>query len=408
MKKVSLIMLAYNKLEYTVLAVNSLYKYTSNIDFEFITVNNGSSDGTKEYFESLPNEKKLNFEVNVGGDRAFNEAIKYAEGEYTVFLNNDLIFTESWLENLIKVMESDPKIGVAVPVCNSSSNYQIVQLEYYDTNMLQEVAKKYNKSDSSKWEERLRLMLYAAIFRTKELKEMGGLDEIYSPGGFDDDDLTCRYRRAGYKLILTKDTYLHHYGSITIGEAYAAILGRNREFFKNKFGYDSWEASHVDFNVIDNIIYNNKSEVKILGIGDTCAATILQIKNRLKELGSKDIELDYFALKDEYITDLKTICTNVNVGNIGEIYEYINDRKYDYIYMDKIIYGIAEVNYNINKISSILDNGGTLIVNTKSIKTLDGETCNREEVKKIISNIGYSDVKVIKGDAEIEYYFIKN
>ena len=408
MKKVSLIMLAYNKLEYTVLAVDSLYKYTSNIDFEFITVNNGSSDGTKEYFESLPNEKKLCCEVNVGGDRAFNEALKYAEGEYTVFLNNDLIFTENWLENLIKVMESDLRIGVAVPVCNSSSNYQIVQLEYYDTNMLQEVARNYNKSDSAKWEERLRLMLYAAIFRTKELKEIGGLDEIYSPGGFDDDDLTCRYRRAGYKLILTKDTYLHHYGSVTIGESYAAILGRNREFFKNKFGYDSWEASHIDFNVIDNIIYNIKSEVKILGIGDTCAAKTLQIKNGLKELGSKDIVLDYFALKDEYVTDLKTICSNVGVGNMHELYDYVNDRKYDYIYMDKIIYDIEELNYTINKISSILERNGTLIVNTKSIKTPNGETCNREEVKKIINDIGYSDVKVIKGEAEIEYYFIKS
>ena len=407
MKKVSLIMLAYNKLEYTRLAVESLYKYTSNIDFEFITVNNGSSDGTKAYFESLPNEKKLNFENNVGGDRAFNEAIKYAEGEYTVFLNNDLIFTENWLENLIKVIESDPKIGVVVPVCNSSSNYQVVQLEYYDTNMLQEVAKKYNKSDSSKWEERLRLMLYAAIFRTKELKELGGLDEIYSPGGFDDDDLTCRYRRAGYKLILTKDTYLHHYGSITIGEAYAAILGRNREFFKNKFGYDSWEASHVDFNVIDNIIYDNKSEVKILGIGDTCAATTLQIKNRLRELGSKDIELDYFALKDEYVIDLKTICNNVNVGNIDELYNYINDRKYDYIYMDRIMYDTSEVNHTINKISSILDKAGTLIINTK-IKTINGETYNREEVKELISNMGYSDVRIITGEGEIEYYFIKS
>ena len=407
MKKVSLIMLAYNKLEYTRLAVESLYKYTSNIDFEFITVNNGSSDGTKAYFESLPNEKKLNFENNVGGDRAFNEAIKYAEGEYTVFLNNDLIFTENWLENLIKVIESDPKIGVVVPVCNSSSNYQVVQLEYYDTNMLQEVAKKYNKSDSSKWEERLRLMLYAAIFRTKELKELGGLDEIYSPGGFDDDDLTCRYRRAGYKLILTKDTYLHHYGSITIGEAYAAILGRNRVFFKNKFGYDSWEASHVDFNVIDNIIYDNKSEVKILGIGDTCAATTLQIKNRLRELGSKDIELDYFALKDEYVIDLKTICNNVNVGNIDELYNYINDRKYDYIYMDRIMYDTSEVNHTINKISSILDKAGTLIINTK-IKTINGETYNREEVKELISNMGYSDVRIITGEGEIEYYFIKS
>lgn len=247
MRKVSIIMLAYNKLAYTKLTVDSLYKYTSHINFEFISVNNGSSDGTKEYLDSLQNDKKINFEENVGGDRAFDEALKYAEGEYTVFLNNDLILTEKWLDNLIEVMESDPKIGVCVPVCNSSSNYQTVPLEYYDTVKLQEVAKEYNKSDSKKWEERLRLMLYAAIFRTNELKDLGGLDEIYSPGGFDDDDLTCRYRRAGFKLILAKDTYIHHYGSVTIGESYASILAKNRGIFKIKFGYDSWEGNTLDF-----------------------------------------------------------------------------------------------------------------------------------------------------------------
>ncbi|MGL4106567.1 glycosyltransferase family 2 protein [Clostridium sp. LP20] len=406
MKKVSIIMLAYNKLEYTKLAVDSLYKYTSNIDFEFITVNNGSSDGTKEFFDSLPNEKKINYETNVGGDRAFNEAIKQAEAEYTVFLNNDLIFTENWLENLIKVMESDPNIGVAVPVCNSSSNYQTVALEYYDTNMLQEVAKSYNKSDSSKWEERLRLMLYAAIFRTKELKEIGGLDEIYSPGGFDDDDLTCRYRRAGYKLVLTKDTYLHHYGSVTIGEAYAAILGRNRVFFKNKFGYDSWEANYINFNVVDNLNYINKEKIKILGIGESCGATILQIKNRLTELGNKNIELEYFSFSNMYTTDLNTICNRVRSGNIVELYEILEGEKFEYIYMDKLIYSISEIATFISKIRDNLCEDGTLIFNIKNISTSNGEVCSREDVRNLININGYKESRRITGEEEIDYYFI--
>ena len=104
---------------------------------------------------------------------------------------------------------------------------------------------------------------------------------------------------------------------------------------------------------------------------------------------------------------LKTICNNVNIGNIDELYNYINDRKYDYIYMDRIMYDTSEVNHTINKISSILDKAGTLIINTK-IKTINGETYNREEVKELISNMGYSDIRVITGEGEIEYYFIKS
>ena len=64
--KVSIVLTAYNKLEYTKKAVESIYKYTDfeKLNVELITVNNGSTDGTEEYFNSLPNEKKINFKHN--------------------------------------------------------------------------------------------------------------------------------------------------------------------------------------------------------------------------------------------------------------------------------------------------------------------------------------------------------
>lgn len=394
MKKVSIIMLAYNKLEYTKLAVDSLYKYTSHIDFELISVNNGSSDGTKEYLDSLPNKKKINFEQNVGGDRAFNEGIDQAEGEYTVFLNNDLILTENWLDNLITIMESDLKIGIAVPACNSSSNFQTISLEYYNTIQLQEVAKKYNKSNPRLWEERLRLMLYAAIFRTEELKDIGGLDEIYSPGGFDDDDLTCRYRRAGYKLIFAKDTYIHHYGSVTIGDAYASILGRNRVIFQNKFGYDSWESIAMDFEVLNSIEYVKKDEISILGIGKTCAATLLQMKNKFREAGVDKIVLEYVALEDKYIIDLNTICDKVYRGNLENINSILEKKKYNYIYLEDTISNLEEylsilkkLNNNLNTIDGIL---------LSSVNDIGGSYINDRYCNNLlgyISENGYNQVK---------------
>lgn len=360
--KVSVIMLAYNKLEYTKLAVDSLYKYTSHIDFDFISVNNGSSDGTEEYFNSLPNEKKINFKENIGGDRAFNEALKVADGEYTVFLNNDIILTTNWLDNLIAIMESDPKIGVVVPTCNSSSNYQITSLDYPDNIKLQEVAKEYNRLNPNKWEEKIRLMLYVAIFRTKELKDLGGLDEIYSPGGFDDDDLTCRYRRAGYKLILARDTYIHHYGSMTIGESYSKILGRNREIFKIKFGYDSWQANEIEFNIINNMHYDFDNDVKILGIGNTCAANLLQIKNQLKANGLNNITLDYYSFTEKYLIDLKTICDKVYIGFDDEIEETLKGKKYDIIFWEEPINNERSLKNTLNTLEIIASNHNSEII----------------------------------------------
>jgi GT2 family glycosyltransferase len=400
MKKVSIIMLGYNKLEYTKLAVDSLYKYTSHIDFDFISVNNGSSDGTREYFESLPNKKKINFETNVGGDKAFNEALKYCDGEYTVFLNNDLILTENWLDNLIKVMESDPKIGIAVPACNFSSNYQVISANYSNLDELDKFAKKYNKSYSDKWEERLRLVLYAAIFRTKDLKDIGGLDEVYSPGSFDDDDLSYRYRRAGYKLIFAKDTYIHHYGSITMKDVYENVFIRNRGIFNIKFGVDSWEAAFIDFRIVNKILYNKRQKVSILGLGKTCGTTALQIKNMMKESGAKDIILDYYALDKKYLIDLKTICNSVFYDEEDTLDFSCIKYKFDYIYIDEWIEKFKNIEEVLLSLKKILNDNGEIIFifhnNKVSIDTITKDTLNN-----ILNKLGY---KIISEELEGEEY----
>lgn len=68
-------------MEYTKKAVESIYKYTDfeKLNVELITVNNGSTDGTEEYFNSLPNEKKINFKHNMLGN---NVSMYSIEGEY--------------------------------------------------------------------------------------------------------------------------------------------------------------------------------------------------------------------------------------------------------------------------------------------------------------------------------------
>lgn len=400
MKKVSIIMLGYNKLEYTKLAVDSLYKYTSHIDFDFVSVNNGSSDGTREYFESLPNKKKINFETNVGGDKAFNEALKYCDGEYTVFLNNDLILTENWLDNLIKVMESDPKIGIAVPACNFSSNYQVISANYSNLDELDKFAKKYNKSYSDKWEERLRLVLYAAIFRTKDLKDIGGLDEVYSPGSFDDDDLSYRYRRAGYKLIFAKDTYIHHYGSITMKDVYENVFIRNRGIFNIKFGVDSWEAAFIDFRIVNKILYNKRQKVSILGLGKTCGTTALQIKNMMKESGAKDTILDYYALDKKYIIDLKTICNSVFYDEKDTLDFSCIKYKFDYIYIDERIEKFKNIEEVLLSLKKILNDNGEIIFIFHNDK-VSIDTITKDTLNNILNKLSY---KIISEELEGEEY----
>ncbi len=45
---------------------------------------------------------------------------------------------------------------------------------------------------------------------------VGGLDEQFGLGFFDDDDLAERARRAGFELAVAHDLFVHHYGSRTL------------------------------------------------------------------------------------------------------------------------------------------------------------------------------------------------
>ena len=87
--KLSIITLTLNKLDYTKKFIKSLFEYTK--DFELIIVDNGSTDGTVEYLETLDN---INFDEKFYPAFFEDNDIKYRaiETGYDVFVNNKVCF----------------------------------------------------------------------------------------------------------------------------------------------------------------------------------------------------------------------------------------------------------------------------------------------------------------------------
>ena len=247
---VSIVLCAYNKLEYTRAAVESIFAHTdfSNGRVELITINNGSDDGTREYFESLPHTKKINLKYNILG---FNAAQYIAEGKYYVGYSNDVVATPHWLENLLVAMESDGRIAMAVPTCNeeSISNVQGIPVPYPNTfdgmEEMQRFAETYNYRKPTIWEDRSQLMPFLYIV-PKRLHQMGLIDPIYTRGEFVDDDLSTLLRRTGWRQVLLKDTFMHHFGGVTLGEGRKKEVGNAlnamRRVYYEKWGVDAWDS----------------------------------------------------------------------------------------------------------------------------------------------------------------------
>ena len=52
--EVSILLLAYNRLDKTKRCIESILKNTSEVNYELILLDNGSTDGTQAYFKSIP------------------------------------------------------------------------------------------------------------------------------------------------------------------------------------------------------------------------------------------------------------------------------------------------------------------------------------------------------------------
>ena len=360
---VSVVVLAFNHLDYTHQCIDSLFKYTSDVPYELITVNNGSTDGTDEYFNSLPHQKKLSFAENIGVDKAINQGFALAEGKYTLNLSNDIVVTPRWLKNLVACAESSGDIGMVVPVCGFSSNYQQVNLGYKTLDEMQALAEEYNQSNPLLWEERIRLVTYTCLFRTDVQKAIGGFDEDFNPGAYDDDAISFRIRRMGYRLILATDTYVHHFGSVTFNAEYAKNnLGwRNRELFFNKFKVDSWSASLIDFYVVNLAERPYRESISILGIGSSCGATLLQIINRLRRSGVQNAAIFYLSEQESTLPDLFTLCEQCIYGAPQRVQALMGSRQYDLIVVESETQKLINPEGFYNALCSMLAESGRLI-----------------------------------------------
>jgi len=334
--KVSVVLLGYNNLDYTRDCVESILMNTNDVEYELILVDNGSTDGTKEYFDSISGAKVIHLKYNVHIVKGFNIGLMAAEGKYCAAVCNDFIFTPKWLKNLIICIESDPDIGYVSPGATFISNMQQISIPFKSKEDFQEKAREYNISDPAKWEERVVLLPDVLCCPTALLDRIGYYDPRFLRGEFADDDISFRIRRAGYKLIYCGDTVTHHYGSLTTASDHQTnSLEEGRQIFEQKYGLDAWLDARMNSAYL-NIDFSKLSSVKsILGIDVKCGATLLQIKNSIWENYGVKSQLSVCTTEQKYEVDLNSISENVFL--LDNLYEFPKELygKIDLIYIEK-------------------------------------------------------------------------
>lgn len=263
----SIIILSYNALEYTKLCIESIRKHTPKGSYELIVIDNGSKDGSAQWLKEQDDIQLILNKDNVGFPKGCNQGLKVAQGTELLLLNNDVIVTPFWLDNMLSALYSQQNVGAVGCMTNSCSNEQSINIGYDSLDGLEEAARSFNKQDSAKWYPWLLLIGYCLLFKRDVYEKIGGLDEAFSPGNFEDDDYCLRMRQAGYELLLCGDTYIHHFGSVAFSgknspdqqeknRKYQEIIKRNKAYFLQK-----WNITE-NYHMSDEMITSMADEIE--------------------------------------------------------------------------------------------------------------------------------------------------
>lgn len=370
--EVSIILQAYNRLEKTKRCVESVLHCTTDVNYELILIDNGSEDGTLEFFRSVPHSKKIiHITKNLGAAYPMSQIKLTDLKKYICILANDIIVTPFWLKNLLVCMRSDPRIGMVNPMCSNTSNLQCVELSYSDDTEMQEKAKHFNRSDPRKWEDRQRLITLGTVFRKEALMSIGWpVADVGFFHDFADDDCTFRIRRMGYRTVLAGDTWVCHDHDFRKGEGkdlnqfQRSVETGKRNFQEKFFGIDAWDDVNNYYIPYTQYFPVPKAtkHIHVLGVDVRCGAPILDVKNWLRKAGIFDTELSAFVQDPKYWLDLKTICQGAVVCDREEFLTDSFPREYfDYVIADRPVNRYHEPQKLLNDLFSVCKRGGSVI-----------------------------------------------
>ena len=113
----SLVVSTHNRLGKLRRCVDAALSVKAQREWELLIVDNGSTDGTNEYLESI-NLKKYNrisirtiSEPGPGACRARNKGWRAAKGEIVAFTDDDCYVDKDFVDSVIQVFDEDPNIG---------------------------------------------------------------------------------------------------------------------------------------------------------------------------------------------------------------------------------------------------------------------------------------------------------
>ncbi len=236
----SVVVPVHGNLEATRACLASLERQETPFSFELVLVDSASGGETSSWLASLEGVRLVRLEENRGFPRAANAGAQAARGELILFLNNDTLLPSRALRRMVEAWKRTPRAGALGPSADRVKGDQRIQADPVEGDPLkaEALAARLEADYGGKVEDVPLVMGLALLLSAGLWKELGGFDERFGLGNFEDDDLCLRIREKGYRILVARDAFVHHAGMATfraMGVDYAALVQRNQALFLEKW-----------------------------------------------------------------------------------------------------------------------------------------------------------------------------
>lgn len=223
---VNFIIPVFNQLSFTARCLASLNE-TGIPDSTIIVVDNGSTDGTREFLQARAGLKVVTNETNRGCACGWNQGVIAAEAAWLVIMNNDVVVAPGFLEGLVAFAEETGHHIVSPAMCEGDLDYDLAA---FADSYLRAMRLAMRRGCASG----VCFMVHRRVFA-----RIGLFDKKLGLAGYEDEDFFRRARRAGFQLAVTGRAFLHHFGSVTqkTVKAQRGAAGErlgNRDYFRQK------------------------------------------------------------------------------------------------------------------------------------------------------------------------------
>ena len=234
---------AWNAWEHTERCLLSL-RPTLGARDQVVVVDNGSTDGTREALGAYGWVEVVANDENQGFARGCNQGAARARGGVVVFLNSDTVVPSGWLDELLAPFEMGD-VGAVGPRSDNVSGRQkamAVPDPEEDPRAFAEFAESWRTSHLGQTSEARRLIGFCLAVRTSSFRALGGFDERFEIGGFEDDDLCRRLHQNKLRLLIAHGSFVHHRGHASFDANdidWRVTQVENRVRFEAKWGADA-------------------------------------------------------------------------------------------------------------------------------------------------------------------------